>query len=367
MAKVFHVTTVHPLLDDRIYFKECASLIRKGYDVTVLACSNLPYREHLGFRILSIGSETRNRLRRLAYQVRLFFMLLRHKPDIIHFHDPELLPMMYVLSWLNWKPKHIIYDVHEDVAAVLGRRMFSIPRFIYNLFIWIAKKRMTLILAEDGYKAILGSEHTIVRNFALNSQPIPFRERKKQIVYLGDIAEERGALDMVRGFAVADLKDWSLIVIGKCNEPGLVDRMRDEADRYGFGERLYLTGYVPLVKAMEIVKQSRIGLSLIHPVPNHVHSLSTKVFDYLSAELAVLLSNFPLYLNFFRDVPGVYFVDPRSETDVARILRSIAHDSDTLEQEGKDGRQYCMDNFGWESQEKLLFDIYEKLLSDSYC
>jgi glycosyltransferase involved in cell wall biosynthesis len=88
------------------------------------------------------------------------------------------------------------------------------------------------------------------------------------------------------------------------------------------------------------------------------------VFDYLSAELAVLLADFPLYTDFFRETPGVYFVDPRDETGVGRMLRSIAYDS-ALEQQGKRGRQYCMTHFGWESQEKQLFAVYERLLEKS--
>jgi hypothetical protein len=43
---------------------------------------------------------------------RAFAAIRSMKPTIVHFHDPELMPLGILLKGLGYK---IIYDVHEDV------------------------------------------------------------------------------------------------------------------------------------------------------------------------------------------------------------------------------------------------------------
>ena len=60
--KVCHVGTAHRRYDTRIFYKECTSLAKAGYDVTFLiADDGLPEETRNGVRILPVQGAPRKR------------------------------------------------------------------------------------------------------------------------------------------------------------------------------------------------------------------------------------------------------------------------------------------------------------------
>ena len=59
--KVCHITTVHPQNDNRIFYKECISLKKEGYDVTLLVAGEFDQIID-GIKIISLKKEN-NRIK----------------------------------------------------------------------------------------------------------------------------------------------------------------------------------------------------------------------------------------------------------------------------------------------------------------
>ena len=114
--QVIHLTSVHPRFDPRIFYKECSSLAENGYKVVLAVRDGRENEEYQGIKIISVGPICRNRFFRIISN---FYYILTNKTiknsDIIHIHDPELLPVGLLLRYL-WK-KIIIYDMHEDLPG----------------------------------------------------------------------------------------------------------------------------------------------------------------------------------------------------------------------------------------------------------
>ena len=88
------VATVHPRDDIRIFRKECVSLARAGYDVVQVVGDGLGDAVVKGVRIVDIGAPPSGRLQRMRLQpTRALDAVLRLQPALVHFHDPELLPV----------------------------------------------------------------------------------------------------------------------------------------------------------------------------------------------------------------------------------------------------------------------------------
>lgn len=354
--RIVHVTTVHPVPDPRIFLKECASLAHAGHDVIVLACFPGKEMEQFGCRLLSVGFPSRDRWKRLFYQVRVWRFLQNLKPKVVHFHDPELLPLMLGLTFLDGQVR-VVYDVHENYETTFG---FPLTRWFYRrLFSW-AERRMDLVLAEESYQTFCQRSWPVVKNLGLDYGSLPLESRRRRMVYLGDVAEERGALIMIRAFANAGLKEWDLMFVGKCNEAGLPAILEAESQRLGVRGRFHRLGYLPMEEAMAHVKESLLGLAILQPLPNHLGSLPTKVFDYLSAGVPVLLSDFPFYRRFFGNVPGVNFVDPTDVNAVTLALRDMVMRAEEWFFLADAGRRVFLKQFSWLTEKDKLLDIYSR-------
>jgi glycosyltransferase involved in cell wall biosynthesis len=182
---------------------------------------------------------------------------------------------------------------------------------------------------------------------------------------MGTVTERRGALTMVQGFAAGAAADWELMIIGGGDDPKLPDRLRREARNLGLGSRFTLTGHLPPDQAMRLVSESLCGLALLHPCPNIVRSLPTKVFDYLIVGVPVLLSDFPFYREFFEGVPGIDYVDPTDVSAIAREIRRLTSDPNGLVRAGELGRAITLKRFNWDSEASKLLELYAELLSSA--
>ena len=119
-ARIVQLTTVHHPLDPRIYLKQARSLANAGFDVWLLArgaglTSPASEFEDVTFVPLPGGRARMARLRRQAVASR---EIRRIKPDVIHVHDPELLPLARRLK--RSLGAKVIYDKHEDYGGRKG-------------------------------------------------------------------------------------------------------------------------------------------------------------------------------------------------------------------------------------------------------
>ena len=114
IISVCHVTSVHPRYDVRILHKECMSLARHEFAVTLLVNDTLPDEKFEDVEIISTQFKPRNRFDRMFISKKRIRNLMREiDADIYHFHDPELLPEA---AWIKHRGKIVIFDFHEDVA-----------------------------------------------------------------------------------------------------------------------------------------------------------------------------------------------------------------------------------------------------------
>src|SRR5580698_989509 len=108
--RVVHMTSVHSAMDHRIFGKECRSLARAGFEVTIVG----PHPADMvadRVKIMSVEKDGR-RLSRMTRTVwRVYREARKQDADIYHFHDPELIPAALLLRAAG---KIVVYDVHED-------------------------------------------------------------------------------------------------------------------------------------------------------------------------------------------------------------------------------------------------------------
>ncbi|HSQ37934.1 MAG TPA: glycosyltransferase, partial [Acidimicrobiia bacterium] len=136
------------------------------------------------------------------------------------------------------------------------------------------------------------------------------------------ITEERGALDMVEAVGAMS-RPRPLRLLGRCGAD-LAERLRRRAGAVGVpGE---VGGPLPHRLAMEQAAGASAGLSLLHPLPNYLNSLPTKVVEYLQMGLAVVAADLPGTRAAVAGLAGVELVTPGDPAAAAAALDRVVGD-----------------------------------------
>lgn len=332
--KVCILTSVHPPFDTRIFHKQAKTLAEAGYKVTLIAQHD---KDEVvdGIKIIVLP-RPKNRFWRMLGTWRVLKMALRQKADIYHFHDPELLPAGMFLK-VTTKGK-VIYDVHENVkGAILTKQWLSSGiRQPVSLMYQLAEKVGLLfidkiIIAEDSYaKNYRGYNNLLaLRNYpviSLGKDPeCGAKHPQPSIVYVGGISELRGVLEVVESIRLLKPKYENILLtlVGPTYPTSLEGKIHSLVRQFDIEDNIRLVGKVDHKMVYDILPRCHVGVAILHPIPNYLESLPTKLFEYMAAELSVVASNFPLWREIVEGNNCGLTVDPLDPGEIARAIEYL--------------------------------------------
>lgn len=366
------LTSAHPPLDPRIYFKQARALRRAGHVVHLVA--------RAGGEIEDVHYETvpvpRFRLARVRTIVQVLRRARQLRCDVYHIHDPELLPGSVILKWLT--RARLVYDVHENVRAQIRTKPW-IPSWLRDpialIYGFVERICLTwvdhIVLAEDSYtQEYRGTKVSIVRNFPiLSADPEGVARqytRRPLLVYCGAVARARGAIKMIEAVALLRERfpEVQLRIIGQSFPAALEGEMQRLVKSEGLEDHVHILGRLPMDAALREVRVCDIGLALLHPDPNYLESIPTKMFEYMWLRLPVVVSNFPMWCSIVDNAHCGLAVDPLSAPDIANAIAALCQPG-VLESAGENGRAAVRGQYTWASEEGKLAAIYERFAETS--
>lgn len=367
--RIAHLTSVHRRNDTRILEKECRSLSRAGYDVHLVVADSKGDSIQEGVTIHDVGL-SRGRISRMTGSVtRVLRKAKEINADLYHLHDPELIPAGLLLKRRGGK---VVFDCHEDVPLQLLSKPYIPPilrkpasrayaifeRLFYPWF--DALVTVTPTIASKLTR--LNPNTVMVRNFPLVDGVAEARraasgKRAEKVVYVGSISSTRGIREMIRALELLN-GDAQLDLVGGFDDEVLYREMQDHPGWRWVNE----LGWLSRDAAFSTMSQAMAGLVLIHPEPNYIDALPTKLFEYMSAGIPVISSDVELWKQIVEGGECGVCVNPLDPVAIADAIRYFLKNPEICDTFGRNGRKAVMEQYNWVDEADHLLRLYQSLL-----
>lgn len=369
--KVCQFTIAHLTEDERIFHKECKSLL-EDYDVTLVATSDKDEVKE-GIKIIGLGMP-KGGFQRLKRIFSIIPVLLRQDADIYHFHDPELVITGYILK--TFHGKRVVYDVHEHYTNKMKSKGFGKLKLLKPFIVgawrlmekWMAGSFDLIVCADSVTAQQFPDDRTIsignfpTLEFIQNAKPrtVPSAEEDFRVVYLGTIHEQRGLRKCVEAIEKVKYQGIKLHIIGNSNFPELTELFQNS-------NRVVYHGRIPWEKLSAELDKCHVGLILLQPVSAFVYYPGeniVKLFEYAGMGIPYIMSDFPGLKKFNEKNGGGLTIDPTNTDLIAATIEKLYEDKILFNKLSTEGIEMVRREYNWDMQAQKLIDGYNKILNN---
>jgi len=125
-------------------------------------------------------------------------------------------------------------------------------------------------------------------------------------------------------------------------------------------------GFVSRKDVAKLMGDSRMGLVLFHPAPNHIAAQPNKLFEYMSAGIPVIASDFPLWRQIVESSNCGLLVDPLNPQSIADAICWLIEHPKEAEEMGRCGREAVEREYNWGHEEAKLLSFYrDRLMAET--
>jgi glycosyltransferase involved in cell wall biosynthesis len=103
---------------------------------------------------------------------------------------------------------------------------------------------------------------------------------------------------------------------------------------------------------------------VLHPTSAYLEAQPTKLYEYMSAGIPVVASNYPLLREIVEGYGCGLSVDPMDPAAIAQAIQWLLQHPQEAEEMGKRGRQVVLQRYNWEQEAVVLRNVYQELLKD---
>jgi glycosyltransferase involved in cell wall biosynthesis len=301
------------------------------------------------------------------FNLRLFFVLLFRKVDILVSNDLDTLLPNYLVSKL--RSKKLVYDSHEyftEVPELIDRPRvqkvwLKIERFIFPKLKDIITVNQSIA---NKYHQRYNKQLIVVRNVSplWNDENIPSKSElgipedvKICIMQGAGLNKDRGVEEAIRAFEF--LENTVLLVVGHGD---VIPEMKTLVNKLNLTQKVLFFGKRPYKELLHFTFHADLGFSFDQPSnENYLFSLPNKIFDYMHTETPILCSDLvevKALVNKYNI--GQVISDFKPEA-LAKSIQQILNDTSLLEN-WKDNCRKAKQIECWENEVEKLAEIYPK-------
>lgn len=297
---------------------------------------------------------------------------------LYHLHAPYQFPAVYLRARKARAP--LVYDVHDDYTrmeshsgGVLHRRLLG-PALARLERLCIRKAAAVVTVCETiaaSYARRFGTEVLVVRNSHDSrtdvSPSLALREvcgvtdADPLAVVIGQAKAGRATGALLRAFATLP-DNAHLAFVGRGYED-----LRGAIADLGLTGRVHLVPPVAPWEVVPFIAGADVSLILYTPInDNYRASLPNSLFQSFAAGLPLLYPDLPEIRRLAERYDAGLCIDPHDEAALATALQTVFTDTERA-QHFAHGAARAHEDIGWHKEERLLLDLYTRLLAEDAC
>jgi len=353
-----------------------------GRSITAIGRNLLDYllRRPLSYMYNWAKRRTSGRLRVLLVKIyapialfkyyRCAWRIMKDRPgDIYHCHDLNTLPVGYI-----GKRRHggkLVYDAHELFAelAYISRLEKVLWRVLERFLI----ERADEVIATGTHRAeYLAQKYKVISpTVILNCPPQPVAETHNRalraklgvdddtlplLLYQGGFHVGRGLDKLV--LATTHLNRGVLVLMGWGE---LEEKLRSLVVKMGLERRVYFMEPVAPNQVVYYCKSASVGVVIYENTSlNNYYATPNKLYEYISAGLPVVCSDFPALKEVVEGYKLGCTFDPEEPESIAAAINRVLADEQRYDTMRKNALE-AASIFNWENESGKLLEIYRRL------
>ncbi|WP_196890685.1 glycosyltransferase [Aureivirga marina] len=363
MKKVV-ISVINDLVTDQRVEKVANTLFQNDYDVLLIGRKlpnslpiNRSYKTHRMRLFFQKG-----KLFYLEYNIRLFWKLLFTKKDILLSNDLDTILGNYLVSKIS--NTTLVYDSHElftEVPELIHRpKSKAIWESLEKAILPKIKHSYTVCNSiADFYNKKYNSNFKVIRNVPLlNPKTEEYTNdeldlnNKKVIIYQGAINVGRGIELMIEMMDFLP-SNYILLIAG---DGDIMNKIQSIVQEKKLQNRIKVLGKITPKKLKTLTQKAHIGLSFEEDLGmSYKFALPNKLFDYIHAEIPVLVSNLPEMANIVKKYDIGEIIKKRDSETIAKQIMSFEIRSFTQQ------LQKAKKDLNWNHESTKLLTIFNEI------
>lgn len=358
------VSVTNDLVSDNRVHKVCTTLLQMGFDV-LLVGRMLPHSANIqrdyGIKRMMLIFK-KGPFFYAEYNLKLFCFLLFAKSNVLLSNDLDSLAANYFASTIRNKP--LVYDSHEyftEVPELIGRPRIQkiwerieagiLPKikYAYTVCDSIAKV----------YRQKYGTDFKVVRNLP-RSRKLALKKTENEtkiVLYQGAVNVARGLKQAI--LAMKYLDGVEFVIAG---DGDIKTKLEELVKAEKLENKVRFTGRLPLEKLEELTIQADLGLSIEEDFGlNYRFTLPNKLFDYIQAQVPVLVTNLPEMAAIVDKYQVGTITDSLDPELLAKKIKESLFDQEKRKI-WKENLPAAAKELVWENEEKVLVEIFSNVI-----
>ena len=207
-------------------------------------------------------------------------------------------------------------------------------------------------------KTVCVQNYAIIDEMKVINAP-SYLDRENRLTYIGVISEGRGLTEILKTLDELPSELSIRLSLAGYFSP---DDYSDELTKMNGWNIVDYVGLANRDEVARLLSVAKIGLLLLHPLPNHLESQPVKLFEYMAAGLPVIASDFPLWRKIIGSEECGLLVDPLNVDELVNAVVWLLEHPNEAKEMGERGKQAIIDKYSWDRESEKLISLYARIL-----